>query len=77
MLLYENTVIPQANQTLISTLAAYQTGRAEFFSLIEACRTLLAAKQDFYMSEVNYMSNIAALEESVGLNIDEIEQNIK
>lgn len=75
--LNKNTIIPQAEQTLQSTMAAYKTGKTEFLMLIDAYRMLLMAKLDFYMSEVNFMQAAAQLEQSVGLPINEISENIK
>jgi outer membrane protein TolC len=71
-LLYKNTVIPQAEQTLQSTIAAYQTGKTEFLMLIDAYRTLLSSRLDYYMAVMNYLSSKAELEKAVGLGMDEI-----
>ena len=71
-LLYRNTVIPQAEQTLQSTIAAYQTGKTEFLMLIDAYRTLLSSRLDYYMAVMNYLSSKAELEKAVGLGMDEI-----
>ncbi|OGC90442.1 MAG: hypothetical protein A2W25_13605 [candidate division Zixibacteria bacterium RBG_16_53_22] len=71
-LLYRNTVIPQAEQTLQSTIIAYQTGKTEFLMLIDAYRTLLASRLDYYMAVMNYLSSKAELEKAVGLGMDEI-----
>ncbi len=75
--LYKNTVIPQAEQTLQSTLAAYQTGKTEFLMFIDAYKTVLMAKQDYYMSQMNYMQSQALLEQAVGLSINQIKESIK
>ena len=71
------TVIPQAEQTLQSTLAAYQTGKTEFLMLIDAYRMLFMAKLDFYMSEMNIQQAKAQLEQAVGLSINQIVEKIK
>ncbi len=75
--LYKNTVIPQAEQTLQSTLAAYQTGKTEFLMFIDAYKMVLMAKQDYYMSQMSYMQSQALLEQAVGLSIDQIKERIK
>jgi len=77
VLLYKNTVIPQAEQTLQSTIAVYQTGKTEFLMLIDAYRMVLMAKLDYHMSVMNYMASQAALEQAVGLNINEIEDRVR
>jgi len=75
--LNKNTVIPQAEQTLQSTMAAYKTGKTEFLMLIDAYRMLFMAKLDFYMSEMNLMLAKAQLEQAVGLSINQIVENIE
>ncbi len=75
--LYKNTVIPQAQQTLQSTLSAYQTGKTEFLMIIDAYKVVLMAKQDYYMSQMNYMQSQALLEQAVGLNINQIKEKIQ
>lgn len=76
MQLYKNTVVLQAEQTLQSTIAAYQTGKTEFLMLIDAYRMLLMLKLDYHMAIVNYMVSQAALEQSIGINIEEISEKI-
>jgi outer membrane protein TolC len=76
-LLYKQTVIPQAEQTLQSTKAAYQTGNTEFFSLIDAYRMLLMSRLDYHMSVMNYMTSQAALEQAVGLPLEEITEHLR
>ncbi len=77
VLLYKNTVIPQAEQTLQSTIAAYQTGKTEFLMLIDAYRMVLMSKLDYHMAVMNYMASQAALEQAVGLDIREIAERIR
>ncbi|MBI5463769.1 MAG: TolC family protein [Ignavibacteriales bacterium] len=77
VLLYKNTVIPQAEQTLQSTIAAYQTGKTEFLMLIDAYRMVLMSKLDYYMAVMNYMASQAALEQAVGMNINEIADKVR
>ncbi|HEX9654503.1 MAG TPA: TolC family protein [bacterium] len=74
--LYESTVVPQAEQTMQSTLAAYQTGKTEFLMLIDAYRMLLMAKLDYHMAVMNYMTSQAQLEQAVGMDIKELSARI-
>ncbi len=76
LLLCKNTIVPQAEQTLQSTLAAYQTGKTEFLMLIDAYRMLLMAKLDYYEAVMNYMTSLAQLEQAVGMDIKEISARI-
>jgi outer membrane protein, heavy metal efflux system len=75
--LYQNTLIPQADQSLQSTQSAYTTGNMDFFSLIDAYRVLLTANLNYYMSAMKYMESQAELEQAVGLSIKEIKERIK
>ncbi len=77
VLLYRNTTIPQAEQTLQSTIAAYQTGKTEFLMLIDAYRMLLMTRLDYYMAVMSYMASQAQLEQAVGLGIAEITQRVQ
>ena len=74
--LYKNTVIPQAEQTLQSTLAAYQNGKTEFLMFIDAYKTVLMSKLDYYMAQMNYMQSQSMLEQAVGLSINQIKDEI-
>jgi outer membrane protein TolC len=77
VLLYRNTTIPQAEQTLQSTIAAYQTGKTEFLMLIDAYRMLLMTRLDYSMAVMSYMASQAQLEQAVGLDIAEIAQRVQ
>jgi outer membrane protein TolC len=77
VLLYRNTAIPQAEQTLQSTIAAYQTGKTEFLMLIDAYRMLLMTRLDYSMAVMSYMASQAQLEQAVGLDIAEIAQRVQ
>lgn len=63
---YKSTVIPQAEQTREAMGAAYATGTAELFSLIEALRTELGARENYYGSVAAYMKSLAALDQATG-----------
>jgi outer membrane protein TolC len=77
LLLYENTVVPQAEQTMQATLAAYQTGKTEFLMLIDAYQMLLMAKLDYHEAVMKYMTSQAELEQAVGLDIKELSARIE
>jgi cobalt-zinc-cadmium efflux system outer membrane protein len=77
VMLYKNTVIPQAEQTLQSTIASYQTGKTEFLMLIDAYRMVLMSKLDYHMSVMSYMASQAALEQAVGMNISELVDKLR
>jgi outer membrane protein TolC len=77
VLLYKNTTIPQAEQTLQATLSAYQTGKTEFLMVIDAYRMQLMTKLDYHMAVMNYMASQAQLEQAVGLDIAHIAEKVQ
>lgn len=77
LLLYKNTTVPQAEQTLQATLSAYQTGKTEFLAVIDASRMQLTAKLDYHMAVTSYMASEAQLEQAVGLDIAQISERDK
>jgi outer membrane protein TolC len=76
VMLYKNTTIPQAEQTLQSTVAAYQTGKTEFLMLIDAYRMLLMSRLDYYMAVMNFMASQAQLEQAVGMDLSDISARV-
>jgi cobalt-zinc-cadmium efflux system outer membrane protein len=76
VLLYRNATVPQAQQTLQSTIAAYETGRTEFLMLIDAYRVLLNARLGEDTAVRNYRTSLAELERAVGLTIPDIVHRI-
>jgi outer membrane protein, heavy metal efflux system len=74
--LNRKNVIPQAELTLVSAVAGYKTGKVMFVMLIDAYRTALTARLDYYMAVMNYAASRAKLEQAVGLSIAEIEERI-
>ena len=64
--LSRESVIPQAEQTLESALAAYRTGKQEFLTLIEIQRMLVMAKLDYHMAVMMLLDGQSRLEQSRG-----------
>ena len=64
--LYREGLLSQAELSFRTALAAYQTGRAEFVSLLEARRALREAQMGYYRSLVGLLQNLADLERAVG-----------
>jgi outer membrane protein TolC len=74
--LYRNDLVPQAEQTLRSTISAYSTGKTEFLMVIDAYKMAQMAKIDYAMTRMNYMSSQAELEEIVGLSAEDIKAKV-
>jgi len=75
--LSRETLIPQAQETLESTLAAYQTGKREFLMLLDTQRMLVMAKLDYHMAAMSLLDAQSQLERAVGLSIDEIDKSTR
>ena len=64
--MYITTILPQAEQTLTSTLSAYQTGKAEFFMVNEAHHMLIDANIAKLHAENDWLKSYAQLEQATG-----------
>jgi cobalt-zinc-cadmium efflux system outer membrane protein len=67
--LYSEGLLTQAELSFRSAMAAYQTGRVEFVTLLEAQRALREARIGYYKAAVGYMQNLADLERVVGKDL--------
>jgi outer membrane protein TolC len=67
---YRQVILPQTDQSLQSTLAAYETSRADFLSLIDSYRMVQMLKMDYFMLVGEYFANVAQLERATGSDID-------
>ena len=63
---FRQVILPQAEQSLQSTLAAYEANRTDFLSLIDSYRMVQMQKMDYYMLVGEYLANVALLERAIG-----------
>lgn len=68
--LYRNQILPQAEQTLNSALAAYRTGDLGFLDLLDAERMIVQFKLKFYKEQANYYKSVADLERAIGTELN-------
>jgi outer membrane protein TolC len=64
--LYKSSILPQANQSVKSSLTSYQTGTTDFLILIDAYRTLVNLSKEYYMTRMQFEQNLAELEHEIG-----------
>ena len=64
--LYREGLLSQAELSFRAALAAYQSGRVEFASPLEAQRALREARMGYFKAMVNLAQNLADLERAVG-----------
>lgn len=67
--LYSTTLIPQAEQSFKSAESGYQTGRSDFFNLLDSERVLLAVHLAYYRAITNHEQSVADLERYVGIDL--------
>lgn len=66
LILYEETLIPQAETTLEASLSAYTTGETDFLNLLDAERMLFNLRMGYQDSLARYLKMTAALERTIG-----------
>jgi outer membrane protein TolC len=66
---YRQTILPQSDQALEATLAAFETNKTDFLSLLDSYRMVQMLKMDYYMLVGEYYTNVAQLERAVGTDI--------
>jgi outer membrane protein TolC len=64
--LYDQGMLTQAESSLESALAAYQTGNLDFLNLLDAERTLLQMRLSYIREQTDYRKYVAALEWAAG-----------
>ncbi len=63
---YQDRLLPIAEQSIESARASYMAGRLDFLRLIESQRQLLALQDEYYASLAEYYRRMAALERAIG-----------
>jgi outer membrane protein TolC len=66
MKLYTQTVVPQGNLALESSLSTYETGAVDFLSVLTNFTTVLDYEMNYYDEALNYMLALSRLEEITG-----------
>lgn len=64
--LYKEAILSQSELTFRSALAAYQSGRVEFVTLLEAQRALREARMGYFKAQASVLQSLAELERAVG-----------
>ena len=71
--LYEETLIPQAEVALESSLSAYTTGQTDFLNLLDSERTLFSLQMSYEEAVKRYLDATAALERALGTTLPEVD----
>lgn len=67
--LYQGGIIPQAVQTLESSLINYRVGKVDFLSVLDSRVSLFNYERELYESKAEYMMQLARLEAAVGSDL--------
>jgi outer membrane protein TolC len=68
--LYRDTLRPQAQATLRSASAAYQTDQTDFLNLIDSQNTVLDVEYSYYRALSDFDGRIADLERAIGTSLE-------
>lgn len=72
LLLFRQTLVPQAQQSFDATRAGYESAKNNFIDLLDSERALLALRLGEVMSEADLARVMAQLERAVGVDLSEI-----
>ncbi len=67
--LYQGGIIPQAEQTLESSLINYRVGKVDFITVLDSRVNLFNYERELYESKAEYMMQLARLEAAVGSDL--------
>ncbi len=66
---YQTHILPQAEQSLNSSLASYRIDKVDFLTLLDSYRTLEMFRMEYYMAVAEYFTSVAVLEYAVGRDL--------
>jgi len=77
LVLYRDTLKPQAEATLKATSTAYKNDRTDFLNVLDSQNTTLDVESSYFKNAAEYESRLASLERAVGAPIsrDSTSQN--
>ncbi len=73
--LFEEEVIPRAEQSVASADAGYQSDQVDFLDLLESESQLLSFRLEYYQAMTDQYQQSARLEQVLGVSLDDLQQN--
>jgi outer membrane protein TolC len=70
IVVYQNGVLPQAEQSLEAARIGYQAGKVDFLNLIDSERTLLDLRLEYFGALVQFWQSVTQLERTVGKELE-------
>jgi outer membrane protein TolC len=71
--IFENTIVPQAEQSLLATRAAYENNKVDFLMLLDSQRVLRDTKLAAHRALADFGTRLAELELAVGTELTRLE----
>ncbi len=75
--LYKGGLVPQAKQSLESSLIGYRVGKVDFLTLLDSRMNLFNYERELYESQADYMMKLAQLEAAIGTDLTAASQTSK
>ncbi len=75
--LYEMAFIPQAAETVNAAMKGYESGKADFLTLLDSQRMLIEFKLDHYRAILDFRVALADLERNVGIELNRLDERSK
>src|SRR5215472_17379611 len=72
---YQNSLRPQAEATLHSTVIAYENDRTEFLDLLDSQMTVIDLDLAYFQALADFESRLADLDLAVGASVDQIQKS--
>lgn len=63
---YQMKILPEAQQSLEVSIIAYQTGKTDFLMLLDAYRTLVDLRMEYFMLRMQFEQSVAEMELATG-----------
>ena len=73
--IYQNSLRPQAEATLHSTVIAYENDRTEFLDLLDSQMTVIDLDLAYFQALADFETRLAELELAVGTPIDQVQNS--
>lgn len=72
--LYKDTQMPLLENSIESSLSSYSSGKGDIMMLLDSERMLIETKMNYYGELVEYNMNLADLERTVGIDLNEVKK---
>ncbi|MDZ7344268.1 MAG: TolC family protein, partial [candidate division KSB1 bacterium] len=71
--IFQNTIVPQAEQSLMASRAAYENNKVDFLMLLDSQRTLRDLKLAAHQALADFGTRLAELELAVGVELAKVD----